>query len=102
MAQASSPKWLRSPSLEGGNGIRRLKPGVQDILNEHHLALIVPSRNETWGRPISDQLHKNAKSSELAGYRDTMLLMVGVTGENLPSLRSLGNDPSLNKIHSFP
>ncbi len=84
------------------SGVRKLKPGVQEILNEHHLALIVPSGNVTWGRPISDQLHKNAKSSELAGYRDTMLLMVGVSDENLPSLRSLGSDPSLKQDTFFP
>ncbi len=84
------------------SGLRTLKPGVQEILDEHHLALVVPSGKVTWGRPISDQLHKNAKSSELSGYRDTMLLMVPVTSDNLQTLRALGADPALKQDTFFP
>ncbi|MGB1272260.1 MAG: hypothetical protein ACPG5T_09305, partial [Endozoicomonas sp.] len=78
------------------------KPGVQEILDKHHLALVVPSGHVTWGRPISDQLHKNATSTELAGYRDTMLLMVPVTEGNIETIKELGADPALRQDTFFP
>lgn len=83
-------------------GTRTLKPGVQEILDKHHLALVVPSGKVTWGRPISDQLHKNATSTELDGYRDTMLLMVPVTEGNIEAIRELGEDPALRQDTFFP
>ena len=84
------------------DGTRTLKQGVQEILNEHNLALIVPSGQVTWGRPVSDQLHKNAKSTELSGYRDTMLLMVPVTTDNLSTLKELGTNIALKQDTFFP
>ena len=84
------------------SGVRNLKPGVQEILDEHHLALIVPSGRVTRGRPISDQLHKNAKATGLSGYRDSMLLMEPVTSENLQTFRKLGHDSVLKEDIFFP
>ncbi|MDP0588978.1 MAG: hypothetical protein QS748_07215 [Candidatus Endonucleobacter bathymodioli] len=83
-------------------GERTLKPGVQEILDNHHLALVVPSGKVTWGRPISDQLHKNAKSTELDGFRDTMLLMVPVTEGNLETIKQLGDNQDLRQDTFFP
>ena len=76
-------------------GERELKPGVQEVLDEMHLALIVPSGLVTRGRPVSDQLHKNLETQSVEGERDTMVILVPLTEKNQEEVLGLGSDAKL-------
>ena len=76
-------------------GERELKPGVQELLDDLHLALIVPSGLVTRGRPVSDQLHKNLETQSVEGERDPMIILVPLTEKNQEEVLSLGRDDKL-------
>ncbi|PJE77556.1 hypothetical protein CI610_03518 [invertebrate metagenome] len=83
-------------------GERTLKSGVQEILNDTHMALVIPSGQVTRGRPVSDQLHKNLEAGEAEGQRDTMIMMVPVTPKNHGDIIQLGQDSALKQDTFFP